>query len=146
MPNPYGVTIFCDDVREEVSGKQTLVGVYGPELHYTGGFPAKLPVLWSFVRLSVPGSEEYASFDYVIKKEVDEKEISLVGFTHPIDIKKLDDPNKVTTIGLSIPIPDLQLEKDCRILSRAYFDGEEVKLGSLNVILHEQKETEDSAP
>lgn len=146
MPNPYGVTIFCDDVREEVSGKQTLVGVYGPELHYTGVFPARLPVLWSFVRVSVPGSEEFANFDYVIKKEVDDKEITLVSFTHPIDIKKLDDSDKVTTIGLSISIPDIQLEKDCRILSRGYFDDKEVKLGSLNVILHEQEESQDSVP
>ena len=31
-PSPYGYTIFCDDVREEVLGKLTLVGVYRGEM------------------------------------------------------------------------------------------------------------------
>lgn len=39
---PSGHTIFCDDVRQEVSGKQTLVGTYGTYM-YVAEFPVMLP-------------------------------------------------------------------------------------------------------
>lgn len=35
-------TIYCDDVRQELSGKSTMVGVYGNEM-YVAEFPAVLP-------------------------------------------------------------------------------------------------------
>lgn len=40
---PYGYTIFCDDVRHEVSGKFTFVGVYQAEMIVSGTLPAQLP-------------------------------------------------------------------------------------------------------
>jgi hypothetical protein len=41
----YGHVIFCDDVRREIDGKLTLVGVYNGNLTVFGGFPAVLPKL-----------------------------------------------------------------------------------------------------
>jgi hypothetical protein len=31
-PSPFGYVIFCDDVREEVGGKLTIVGAYGADM------------------------------------------------------------------------------------------------------------------
>ena len=36
-------TSFCDDIREEISGKITLVGVYGVEIQFDGELPLALP-------------------------------------------------------------------------------------------------------
>lgn len=42
---PFGYTLFCDDIRQEVNGKSTLVGVYGNDLIIYGSLPATLPKL-----------------------------------------------------------------------------------------------------
>src|SRR5215469_71646 len=42
---PTGHTVFCDDIRYEVSGKITLVGVYAGEMGFVGEFPVTLPKL-----------------------------------------------------------------------------------------------------
>jgi hypothetical protein len=39
----FGYTIFCDDIREEVSGKTSFVGAYGARLFVHGSFPVTLP-------------------------------------------------------------------------------------------------------
>ena len=43
MAYPYGYTIFCDDIRQEVGGKVSLVGVYRHVLFIRGDFPFTLP-------------------------------------------------------------------------------------------------------
>jgi len=42
-PDYYGATIFCDDVRQEVGGKVTLVGMYMDRMFVHGDFPFLLP-------------------------------------------------------------------------------------------------------
>jgi hypothetical protein len=41
----YGITQFCDDIREEVNGKISLMGLYGDELIVFNALPAALPKL-----------------------------------------------------------------------------------------------------
>jgi hypothetical protein len=43
MTKPYGTTIFCDDIRDEVTGKKTYVGVYLDEMVLHGPYPAIIP-------------------------------------------------------------------------------------------------------
>jgi hypothetical protein len=42
---PSGFTIFCDDIRHEVSGKATFVGAYADTMYINGQLPAILPKL-----------------------------------------------------------------------------------------------------
>jgi len=42
---PFLTTIFCDDIRQEVGGKLSLMGVYNTVM-YVQQFPATLPKLW----------------------------------------------------------------------------------------------------
>jgi hypothetical protein len=50
----YGHVVFCDDVRREIDGKLTLVGVYSGNLTVFGGFPAVLPRLCVVTWLNGP--------------------------------------------------------------------------------------------
>lgn len=50
----YGHVVFCDDVRQEIDGKLTLVGVYNGNLTVFGGFPAVLPRLCVVTWLNGP--------------------------------------------------------------------------------------------
>ena len=42
---PFLSTIYCDDVRQEVGGKLSLIGVYNAVM-YVQQFPVNLPKLW----------------------------------------------------------------------------------------------------
>jgi len=49
-------TTFCDDIRQEVGGKISLIGVYNGVL-YVPQFPATLPKLWLMTTLVMPYKE-----------------------------------------------------------------------------------------
>lgn len=49
-------TTFCDDVRQETSGKLSLIGVYGDAL-LVSEFPAQLPKLCVLAKVVSPGSD-----------------------------------------------------------------------------------------
>ena len=42
-PTPYGFTTFCDDIRHEMGGKKTLVGIYAADMNFHGPLPITLP-------------------------------------------------------------------------------------------------------
>ena len=44
-PLPFATTIFCDDIRQEVSGKFIYFGVYTNEMMVTGAVPVAIPQL-----------------------------------------------------------------------------------------------------
>lgn len=44
-PTPFGYTIFCDDIRYEIDGKQSFIGIYASEMIFSIPFPATLPKL-----------------------------------------------------------------------------------------------------
>src|SRR5260221_12989855 len=55
MIEPTGFTIFCDDIREEVNGKVSLIGCYGADLRILGNqFPILLPKLGFHITVRVP--------------------------------------------------------------------------------------------
>jgi len=73
---PAFTAIFCDDIREEVDGKHTLVGVYGSHL-ISSEFPGIVAKLGILVRANLPlDSEEGFSIrvergkDILVESEV----------------------------------------------------------------------------
>jgi len=54
LPSPaFAHALFCDDIREEVAGKVTYVGTYGP-LMFVPHFPVTLPKLCMAVFTNIP--------------------------------------------------------------------------------------------
>lgn len=49
-------TTFCDDVRQEVGGKTSLIGVYNGVM-FVPQFPVTLPKLWVLATYSMPHDE-----------------------------------------------------------------------------------------
>ena len=49
-----GNTIFCDDIRQEVAGKISVMGIYGAELNVFSSFPTVLPKLCLVVMARFP--------------------------------------------------------------------------------------------
>lgn len=63
-------TTFCDDVRQEIGGKQSLIGVYNTVM-YVPQFPVTLPKLWVVAAYTTPVNEPPASLKVrVLKNDV----------------------------------------------------------------------------
>jgi len=73
VPDYFGYSIFCDDVRQEIGGKATFIGVYRAVIFVHESFPAVIPkfvIAINFfqrksavrdnakVRIYLPGEEE----------------------------------------------------------------------------------------
>jgi hypothetical protein len=50
-PEVYGFTTFCDDIRQEVGGKFSYIGVYSGFMFVHGSFPITLPKLCHAITL-----------------------------------------------------------------------------------------------
>lgn len=46
-------TIFCDDIRHEINGKMSLMGMYG-DVMYLPDFPITIPKICAFFELRIP--------------------------------------------------------------------------------------------
>jgi hypothetical protein len=55
---PVGFTIFCDDIREEASGKLNLIGTYDKVMVIHVPFPVTLPKFGFHIRIYTPASLE----------------------------------------------------------------------------------------
>jgi hypothetical protein len=84
LPNIYASTIFCDDIRSEVGGKKSLIGVYGDAMVVHENFPLRLPKFGfsiyyvqkktifnheATVRIYLPGDGDSASIEMKITSE-----------------------------------------------------------------------------
>lgn len=58
---PSGFTIFCDDIRQEINGKVTFVGIYANTLFIADELPVNLPKLCMgiFFRQKPENSESF---------------------------------------------------------------------------------------
>ena len=62
--------LFCqyaDDVREEIGGKLSLIGVYQGGMKFHGPVPAKLAKLAVIATISAPSTEPFKKLGFVIR-------------------------------------------------------------------------------
>lgn len=147
-PPVYGHTVFCDDIRSEVGGKVTFVGVYQSEMTVQGAtFPLLLPrfgfgVVYSqrrdlfrpefVVRIYLPGDKDDApSIELSLPDDpIFNEEINRLGESPP------DDPRYVVR-GMNIPVSPLIIPQEGLIKVRVVREDKMIRLGSLMVKLAE---------
>ncbi|MFK4075182.1 DUF6941 family protein [Ectopseudomonas khazarica] len=66
--NKFVSTVFCDDVRHEVGGKATYVGIYGGTM-FVNSFPAEIPKLYLVATISVPIEQNLKNAKLVILQD-----------------------------------------------------------------------------
>lgn len=64
---PFLSTIYCDDVRQEVGGKLSLIGVY-KDVMFVQQFPVTLPKLWVVATFVVSKEEPPKSLKFRVFK------------------------------------------------------------------------------
>jgi hypothetical protein len=135
---PSGYTIFCDDVRQEASGKLLFVGVYTNEIVVHGQPPQILPSFVAFVnylqkptnedtpvtlKLFLPGQEE----------EAFQMELPLKGAVTDPQYLALADEDVNFRVMVPIKLVPLPITQEGFIKVRAYRGGDEIRLGALRV-------------
>lgn len=136
-----GTTIFCDDIREEVSGKSTLVGVYkGVMLLHTRELPVTLPKLCFFIIYPEPPDPSYDKLELKIfapgeKEPVCTADVAMnkARLAVPLPMPEIGGDPNFHQLSLAIILSPFKISEFGRINVRAYRDEEELKLGSLLV-------------
>lgn len=73
-------SLFCDDIRQELGDKVSLIGIYGSHM-YVHGFPARLPKLCTHFSLSFDNKGQKLDIAIAVKKgEELIREVKLEGF------------------------------------------------------------------
>ena len=148
----YGTTTFCDDIRKEVGGKRSFIGVYNTNLVTKSAAPVVVPQLGISMLLIIPGGykkTESAEVIFKVFMESDTQRRQLFeSATRQVRMTK--DPERISKAGADVVVQPLVLEADCLIKARAYLDGEEIKLGSLVVMFEgdprQQEKKREKAP
>jgi hypothetical protein len=151
--DPFGATIFCDDIREELHGKTSLIGVYGNELVSYSEFPISLPKLGFYVTVCFPANGPLVS-DVKLHIYLPQDLKGNPSFTSSLDwaitvedVKEgMPDPNlfpdplgviQLTTYVLIGPI-NIQQSGFFRV--RVNYRDQEIKIGALEVIYRKQEQ------
>lgn len=145
---PSGHTIFCDDVRQEVSGKQTLVGTYGSAM-YVAEFPAILPQI-SCVICYREDPESIGSVAIRVIHEVgdDETVMAEIAFDIPEGSKppaEMEGPFIMREGKFVVQLSPFSIEGPGVLKVRAFRDDDEIRLGALKIDLASTMRTEDQA-
>jgi hypothetical protein len=142
-PETYGYTIFCDDIRFEVGGKVTYVGVYSKTLFVGGEFPFTIPTLSMDViflqrkRIFKPPTK----FIVALPGETEENP-SIAFELQAADIQKMIEAGKdiaddsLVRLGGPLSFSNLVIQKAGALKVRAVQDDKFIRLGALQVVQH----------
>lgn len=120
-------TIFCDDVRHEVGGKMTYVGVYGTTM-YVREFPLNLPQLFVVASVSVPITDSLRTAKLEIRQDNNlVAEVELPATPNAEDVKPSTPGEEVRghTAGFIIAISPLVANAESRLTVTLTDEGRE---------------------
>lgn len=141
---PYGHIIYCDDIREEASGKITIVGVYGPDLVLFGPTPATLAKICFIVDLFQPINSELVLQKLEITQPGAEFDELLVEMKFPPQLAETQkkqqtvDPHLRRMLRVQFCHSPFNIKNKGRIRARLVHDQGSVRLASLEVKISDQ--------
>ena len=149
MSGEYGTTIFCEDIRDEIGGKKTYVGVFGADLIVKGSLPAIIPQFALAVTLLEPITTATGPLNIKIYLPGATGDEVAMDIDLPIERSTAkSDPDFDPTaefVGalLSFKISPLVITNEGYIRVRAYKEGREIRLGSLKVRVEKPDQSEE---
>jgi len=134
MSSTFGLTEFCDDIRDEVDGKKSLIGVYTGDLFVDRGFPAIIPQLAVYVTLVEPFDQSREPVTVKVFVPGEKADQVIVDVDLPVDrferADNISDSECLYSV-LSFRMTPLLIFREGRIKVRAYKGSEEIKLGTI---------------
>jgi hypothetical protein len=137
--------IYCDDIRAEVGGKQSYMGVYGAEL-FLPVFPFSLPKFCVLTNLMVPFDAPPKAVhirllngdELLAEAKLDEDTLPIPPLP-PADLES-DPIDRELVLHLMFSFAPLQIQAPTRLRLRATVDGEEIKGNALKIRLPTDEE------
>lgn len=120
---------YCDDIRNEIGNKISLIGLYGPDL-IVPSLPALLPKLCMFVQIFNNIGESFEG-TLVVRILLDDEIVAEE--VHKDAASPVLAEGGFETRLLQIVMSPFEIRKECKLRVRAYFDEEEVKGSALNI-------------
>jgi hypothetical protein len=137
ISTPYGYTIFCDDIRHEVSGKVSLIGVYAGALITAAPMPLILPRLALRISYFERPGESSDPVDVAIFMPGENnffQKMTLPQEMRNANVFDTPDSEFFTSALLHVEISPAVLKEEGLIRVRAYRGDLEIRLGSLRVM------------
>ena len=144
---PSGHVLFCDDIREEVTGKITYIGGYA-NVMFVRQIPATIPQFCIMVTLRTEIDDTDDLTMKVIYEVNGEDRLlveTLATFEDELPLRKPDEFT-MREFRSNFVISPLQLEEPGRIKVRAYKGDNELRLGSLRVERAPETPSDSPAP
>ncbi|MCA3715523.1 hypothetical protein [Phenylobacterium sp.] len=144
----YAYTIFCDDLREEVGGKFSLMGIYRNILIPSAPLPISLPHFAAVVHFVEPATEEFKALTirlYFPGQDENEPPAAQVDIAADQNTAppETDVPldRQVRSLAIPFRIAPLKLETAGRLRVRIERDGEVILAGTLQILGGPQETT-----
>lgn len=154
---PSGFVTFCDDIRHEVTGKTTLVGVYSGQMVVGGTLPITLPQICAVITVRfLPPSEPIKPVIKIFMSGQDEPlfmmETDITPTQAATAVAKVaraeDDPERVSFVQIVITpqIQGLVISEASTLKVRAYIGEDEIRLGTLPIMIASDHPIDLDAP
>jgi hypothetical protein len=140
IPEKYGYTVFCDDIRNEVDGKTTHIGIYNGTMIFAAPFPVQIPKFGISITLALL-PEDNADYSFQVYLPGDEEGVPSIAFDAPGEAARKDTPipemvgdDPRFALKVSGVFSPLLLTKEGFIEVRAVKGDEYLRVGRLRVI------------
>lgn len=122
--------IYCDDIRQELGHKNSIMGVYGSDL-IVNKFPFTIQKLCLSVRVLTPINEPFISLEiFVYQGTEDDKQIELIA-TGPLEMPSneqfLLDGSKVFIVQTFFALSPLQINEETVLRVKVKTEREELR-------------------
>lgn len=150
MNDIFVTAIYCDDIRQEIGGKQSLMGIYNADL-IVGEFPTTLAKLCVQVTVRFPFGR--SAENLTVKMLMDETELTKIDLPQgeirrmmeSAPTSEVSSEDRFVAAALAVQFSPLQLEKPSVLRARALVDGREVKANALRIRVSTEAERERMA-
>lgn len=137
-------TVFCDDIRQEVNGKLSLIGVYGGNM-LVPAFPVIIPKLCLLVKILAPADDPINSMtvrvlrnDEVLQEiNIDEDQLNAAIPPNKDESDSKDRGSRVQSAQLILIYSPIQFDDPSKIRVRVQTDKDELRGLALEVGLVE---------
>ena len=153
-PNfPSGYVVFCDDVRQEITGKTTQVGIYNGHMILFGSTPVVLPQLCAVITLRfLPPKVSFRPIFKIFQTGREEAIYELEGEVTPVEALEENTPLPVDdglirfhSFYVLAQLQGLTITEACSLKVRAFIGQDEIRLGTLQIIVASPEEQAEQA-
>jgi hypothetical protein len=156
MPmSPGGRAIFADDLREEVSGKTSLIGIYSSEMLVQASPPAIIPQLICQVNITLDPEDLPEGLSVEVRRFLANGDVEVLARFALDNIREIPlppyvpgfgDVKQINTLSAAARISPLSLGEDCTLRAIMTIGDDEYRIGSLNVrFVSESKDASGAA-